>query len=74
MVQFRRYLRIVILVWMIELVGMVVMSIRHFTWNEPGELYIDYIEFKFIETFISRDRGIKLDSLLNMQDHDIFNI
>jgi len=34
------------------------------TWNEPGELYIDYIDFVFIETFESRLREQKLNELL----------
>jgi hypothetical protein len=34
------------------------------TWNEPGELYIDYIDFVFVETFESRLREQKLNDLL----------
>ena len=34
------------------------------TWNEPGELYIDYIDFVFVETFESRIREQKLNDLL----------
>jgi len=34
------------------------------TWNEPGELYIDYIDFVFVESFESRMREQKLQALL----------
>ena len=34
------------------------------TWNGPGELYIDYIEFVFVETFESRLRNERLEQLL----------
>ena len=34
------------------------------TWNEPGELYIDYIDFVFVETFESRLRNERLEQLL----------
>ena len=34
------------------------------TWNEPGELYIDYIDFVFVESFESRLREQKLQALL----------
>jgi hypothetical protein len=34
------------------------------TWAEPGELYIDYIDFVFVESFESRLREQKLQSLL----------
>lgn len=43
------------------------------TWEEPTESYIDYIEFKFIETIESRDRDIKLNKILD-KDLDLFNI
>ena len=33
-------------------------------WDEPSESYIDYIDFKFVETFESRDRDQKLNELL----------
>ena len=36
------------------------------TWNEPGELYIDYIDFVFVETFESRLREQKLNELLGL--------
>lgn len=36
------------------------------TWNEPGELYIDYIDFVFVETFESRLREQKLNDLLGL--------
>ena len=39
------------------------------TWEEPGESYIDYIDFTFIETFEAREREIKLNQLL---DNDMF--
>ena len=35
------------------------------TWEEPGESYIDYIDFKFIETFESRTREEKLNQLFD---------
>ena len=34
------------------------------SWNEPGELYIDYIDFVFVESFESRLREQKLQALL----------
>ena len=34
------------------------------TWNEPVELYIDYIDFVFVETFEARLREQKLQALL----------
>ena len=36
------------------------------TWNEPGELYIDYIDFVFVESFESRLREQKLNELLGL--------
>ena len=36
------------------------------TWNEPGELYIDYIDFIFVESFESRLREQKLNDLLGL--------
>jgi hypothetical protein len=39
------------------------------TWNEPGELYIDYIDFIFVESFESRLREQKLQALLG---NDLF--
>jgi hypothetical protein len=36
------------------------------TWNEPGELYIDYIDFVFVESFESRLREQKLNDLLGL--------
>lgn len=36
------------------------------TWNEPGELYVDHIDFRFIETFECRDRESKLNALLGV--------
>ena len=39
------------------------------TWNEPGELYIDYIDFVFVESFESRMREQKLQALLG---NDLF--
>ncbi len=36
------------------------------TWNEPGELYIDYIDFVFVESFESRMREDKLNKLLGL--------
>jgi hypothetical protein len=36
------------------------------TWNEPGELYIDYIDFVFVESFESRLREQKLNGLLGL--------
>lgn len=39
------------------------------TWEEPGEHYIDYIDFTFIETFEAREREIKLNQLF---DNDLF--
>lgn len=35
------------------------------TWEEPGESYIDYIDFTFIETFEAREREYKLNQLLS---------
>ena len=40
------------------------------TWEEPGESYIDYIDFTFIETFEAREREIKLNQLLD-NDNEI---
>ena len=34
------------------------------TWDEPGDLYIDYIDLVFVETFESRIRESKLNDLL----------
>ncbi len=34
------------------------------TWNESAELYIDYIDFVFVETFESRLRSERLEILL----------
>ena len=36
------------------------------TWNAPGELYIDYIDFVFVESFESRLREQKLQALLGL--------
>ncbi len=36
------------------------------TWNETGELYIDYIDFIFVESFESRLREQKLNDLLGL--------
>lgn len=36
------------------------------TWQDPGELYVDHIDFRFIETFESRDRERKLNDLLGV--------
>ena len=41
------------------------------TWNEPGELYIDYIDFVFVETFESRMREDKLNKLFGL-DSQLF--
>lgn len=35
------------------------------TWEEPGESYIDYIDFTFIESFEAREREYKLNQLLS---------
>jgi len=40
------------------------------TWDQPGESYIDYIDFTFIETFEAREREIKLNQLLD-NDNEI---
>ena len=36
------------------------------TWDEPAEIYIDYIEWKFIESFEARERNNKLEELFNI--------
>jgi len=36
------------------------------TWDSPGELYIDYIDFVFVESFESRLREQKLNDLLGL--------
>ena len=33
-------------------------------WDEPSESYADYIDFKLVQTFESRDRDQKLNELL----------
>ena len=35
------------------------------SYDEPSEIYIDYIDFRFIETFQERDREEKLNKILN---------
>jgi hypothetical protein len=35
------------------------------TWEEPGESYIDYIDFTFIESFEAREREYKLNQLFS---------
>lgn len=40
------------------------------TWNEPGELYIDYIDFVFVQSFESRLREQKLNELLDSDGFD----
>jgi hypothetical protein len=41
-------------------------------YDEPSEIYIDYIDFRFIETFQERDREEKLNKIL-FQDFDLFS-
>lgn len=43
-----------------------IIYVDHGGWNEPSEYYVDWSNWKFIQTIESRDREIKLNELLDI--------